>query len=468
MSGRVKLVLIGLACLLSCPAAPAIEINFRASGPVSGGGSNSDASVSFGGLGFVRAKIDFNKSTGKGTGPLSLSAGGSYNYLDRITGMSTNGGWSVSNQPGEARAPIEFGFGELVSIGFLVNTSAGPLITSGAASFDFLSKKALSSGSGSFGGVPVSYSWNADLDLPDLLEPITRDSLYPEPSGGEMRIVFRPNFGLSVAEMKEYTMVSEVNFISWIVDTDVKRGVFTDRSNPPKDLRDLLEAGPVEDPPKGGWNYQAQDNLSGYYDSSEIPGTSSDSNVVFSDAPNLGAGNGTFVRFRTALLVRRNGVDITAGNVVEWEWRAGQVMAPSQGALKLSVPGAPPAGESVVLASFPNNLLGPADRAFLQSAGVQPLFVPVAGDYNKDGLVDAADYTVWRDSLGATGIDLPADGDGDFTIGAGDYNLWKASFAAPALAFTQVPESSSLVLLAATVGSLWSMRRNRFHSGSRS
>jgi Tol biopolymer transport system component len=57
---------------------------------------------------------------------------------------------------------------------------------------------------------------------------------------------------------------------------------------------------------------------------------------------------------------------------------------------------------------------------------------PVAGDYNGNGIVDAADYTVWRDTLGRTGTGLAADGD---TTGASankidqaDYNLWKLHF----------------------------------------
>ncbi len=35
------------------------------------------------------------------------------------------------------------------------------------------------------------------------------------------------------------------------------------------------------------------------------------------------------------------------------------------------------------------------------------------GDYTRDGVVDAADYSLWRDSLGATGPNLAADGNGD-------------------------------------------------------
>ena len=32
------------------------------------------------------------------------------------------------------------------------------------------------------------------------------------------------------------------------------------------------------------------------------------------------------------------------------------------------------------------------------------------GSYTFDGLVDSADFTVWRDRLGMAGVDMPADG----------------------------------------------------------
>jgi hypothetical protein len=45
---------------------------------------------------------------------------------------------------------------------------------------------------------------------------------------------------------------------------------------------------------------------------------------------------------------------------------------------------------------------------------------PVPGDYNGNGIVDAADYTVWRDSLGQTGTGLAADGDGNGVVDQAD------------------------------------------------
>ncbi len=81
--------------------------------------------------------------------------------------------------------------------------------------------------------------------------------------------------------------------------------------------------------------------------------------------------------------------------------------------------------------------------------------VVLAGDFNKDGSVDAADYTLWRDALGSvvptgSGYDLSGNG----IIDSEDYNIWVANFGntSPAtnleLAQTaSVPESSSLAIL---------------------
>jgi hypothetical protein len=56
------------------------------------------------------------------------------------------------------------------------------------------------------------------------------------------------------------------------------------------------------------------------------------------------------------------------------------------------------------------------------------LHVGLAGDYNGDGAVDAADYVVWRKTLGQTGIGLAADGNANGEIEAGDYVIWSARF----------------------------------------
>jgi autotransporter-associated beta strand protein len=58
---------------------------------------------------------------------------------------------------------------------------------------------------------------------------------------------------------------------------------------------------------------------------------------------------------------------------------------------------------------------------------VAPGDVNPTGDYNRDGIVDAADYMVWRTSLGST-TNLAADGNGNGSIDPGDYDVWKSNF----------------------------------------
>ena len=50
------------------------------------------------------------------------------------------------------------------------------------------------------------------------------------------------------------------------------------------------------------------------------------------------------------------------------------------------------------------------------------------GDFNQNGSVDAADYTVWRDTLGLAGAGLAADGNLDNAVDVRDYDLWKFHF----------------------------------------
>lgn len=51
----------------------------------------------------------------------------------------------------------------------------------------------------------------------------------------------------------------------------------------------------------------------------------------------------------------------------------------------------------------------------------------VVGDYNLDDEVNAADYTVWRDSLGATGSQA-ADGNLDGSVDEKDFQVWQTQF----------------------------------------
>ena len=50
--------------------------------------------------------------------------------------------------------------------------------------------------------------------------------------------------------------------------------------------------------------------------------------------------------------------------------------------------------------------------------------VPILGDYNADNIVDAADHTLWKSTLGST-TDLRADGNKNGVIDTGDYSIWR-------------------------------------------
>jgi hypothetical protein len=79
----------------------------------------------------------------------------------------------------------------------------------------------------------------------------------------------------------------------------------------------------------------------------------------------------------------------------------------------------------------------------------------LSGDFNSDGVVDAADYTVWRDSLGqSVSAFSGADGNGNGMIDAEDYNVWSSNFghiagssAGGAAASVPEPATESIVLI---------------------
>jgi hypothetical protein len=54
--------------------------------------------------------------------------------------------------------------------------------------------------------------------------------------------------------------------------------------------------------------------------------------------------------------------------------------------------------------------------------------IALAGDYNHNGVVDAADYVVWRNSLGTSGTGLAADGNSDGMVTQLDYDIWRQHF----------------------------------------
>jgi hypothetical protein len=70
-----------------------------------------------------------------------------------------------------------------------------------------------------------------------------------------------------------------------------------------------------------------------------------------------------------------------------------------------------------------------ADFQFEINVSQLPLPPVLAGDYNGDGTVSAADFVLWRRTVGST-ADLAADGNRDGIIDQADYEIWRGNFGA--------------------------------------
>jgi fibronectin-binding autotransporter adhesin len=91
--------------------------------------------------------------------------------------------------------------------------------------------------------------------------------------------------------------------------------------------------------------------------------------------------------------------------------------------------------------------------------------VALIGDYNGDGFVDAADYTVWQDAVGTSvAAYVGADGNGDGVVDDGDHAVWAAHYGASleAAMAQAVPEPAGVVL---AVVALVAAGRRRMGSG---
>jgi hypothetical protein len=78
----------------------------------------------------------------------------------------------------------------------------------------------------------------------------------------------------------------------------------------------------------------------------------------------------------------------------------------------------------------------------------------LAGDFNRDSIVDAGDYVLWRKMSGQqVARGTSADGNGDGNIDNVDYQLWKSNFgstligAAAGAGINAVPEPTAISLL---------------------
>jgi hypothetical protein len=113
----------------------------------------------------------------------------------------------------------------------------------------------------------------------------------------------------------------------------------------------------------------------------------------------------------------------------------------------------------------------PDEATMLATPNPNPLpMAAVTGDYNDNGVVDAADYTVWRDHLGGSAAAL-ANRSPSVTgfVKAADYDAWKTNFgngasglSAAIMAYAPaqtVPEPAAVVLVfMASVGAVLARR----------
>jgi hypothetical protein len=101
--------------------------------------------------------------------------------------------------------------------------------------------------------------------------------------------------------------------------------------------------------------------------------------------------------------------------------------APADGlylvALRMKMPGLKSSLPVLMLFGTPNSSVSAEDDVAVPWLTQQTM---LPGDYNGDGVVNAADYTVWRDTLGASASSgLAADGNGDGTVDQADYDVWR-------------------------------------------
>lgn len=113
---------------------------------------------------------------------------------------------------------------------------------------------------------------------------------------------------------------------------------------------------------------------------------------------------------------------------------------------------------SISLPTLDAGLMWNTDRLLVDGV----LLVTLAGDYNGDGTVDVADYTVWRDLDGqSVPTGTRADGNGDGMVNAFDYQVWIANYGSSVAGMTQaIPEPGCLAIIAIGLMSL-ARRRSR-------
>jgi hypothetical protein len=120
---------------------------------------------------------------------------------------------------------------------------------------------------------------------------------------------------------------------------------------------------------------------------------------------------------------------------------------------------------------------GTLDLSDLFVANTIPATLPPAGDYNGNGVVDAADFTVWRDHLGQAYLLLNRDPANSGAVSQADYDVWRnnfgsgtpgGGFASRQHAAAPEPTSAMLILLGGVmllVRVEWPLRRDSVSAG---
>jgi hypothetical protein len=123
------------------------------------------------------------------------------------------------------------------------------------------------------------------------------------------------------------------------------------------------------------------------------------------------------------------------------------------------------------------NVDGDVNIADVQTM-ITNLLRTVPGDFNLDGSVGAADYAVWRKSLGASSATyMQGDADLDRDVDDNDYAIWRSQFgflrgpltAGSGSALAAIPEPATSCILAVGATLVWISRRSGWkHARARS
>ena len=96
----------------------------------------------------------------------------------------------------------------------------------------------------------------------------------------------------------------------------------------------------------------------------------------------------------------------------------------------------------------------------LDLATIPDLFPRLKGDFNLDGVVDSADYVLWRKTLGSDSL-LAADASRNGVVDGADYGFWRENFGVPSASFatTGIPEPATWILALVAIVAFTRRRR---------